>query len=172
MYYNEVILQVETRLNTPFVVLVLLITFLSFGFLAFLVNGKQIFQFDNVIISFIHSLESERLTTIMKFFSFIGSGISVKVLALITIIVLFFFFKYRSELILFTVVLIGSHYIFQALKQIFQRPRPELHQLIEISGYSFPKWSCDECHNFIRNHFILTMVSYSHKLGPNSLSHF
>ncbi|CAM3114511.1 phosphatase PAP2 family protein [Filibacter tadaridae] len=149
----------QSKLKTSLVIPVLLITFIGFGLLAFLVSGNQIVQFDKVIISFIQGLESEPLTTTMNFFSFIGSGSSIKVLGLITVICLFFLLKHRSDLILFIVVLIGSHYVFRTLKQLFHRARPDLHRLIEIGGYSFPSGHAT---NAITFYGILSFLLWRH----------
>ncbi|MEH7613670.1 phosphatase PAP2 family protein, partial [Gottfriedia acidiceleris] len=46
--------------------------------------------------------------------------------------------NHRSELILFIAALIGSNILCVLLKLFFHRARPDLHRLIEISGYSFP----------------------------------
>lgn len=93
---------------------------------------------DKAILSSIQSLETSFLTATMKFFSLIGSGSSINIIAFISVLFLYLFFQYESELLLFALVLIGSHYFFRFLKIIFQRGRPDFHQLIEIGGYSFP----------------------------------
>ena len=114
------------------------ITLIGFSTMALLVNGDRITEFDKTIISFVQGLENPLLTTTMKFFTFVGAGNTIKVLAFITVIFLFFFLKQRSKILLFIVVLIGSHYVFRVLKALFQRVRPDLNRLIEIGGYSFP----------------------------------
>jgi undecaprenyl-diphosphatase len=129
---------VNKNWKSSLVLLISLLALIGFCTTAFLVSGNQIVQFDKVIISFIQGLENDHLTKIMKFFTFIGKGSSIKVLALITLFVLFFFFKHRSELLLFIVVLFGSYHLFRTLKLVFHRARPDLHRLIEIGGYSFP----------------------------------
>ncbi|WP_245827608.1 phosphatase PAP2 family protein [Paenisporosarcina indica] len=101
-------------------------------------SGNQIVGFDKAIISFVQSFETLFLTSIMKFFTFVGAGNTIKVLIAIAMIILFFFFKFRSKLVLLIGVMIGSHYVFRILKLIFHRARPDLHSLIEIGGYSFP----------------------------------
>ncbi|MFX3673092.1 MAG: phosphatase PAP2 family protein [Paenisporosarcina sp.] len=149
----------SSKLKASFTLFITIFTLAGFGILAFLVTGNQIIQFDKALLSFIQNLETPLLTTIMKFFSEIGAGSSIKILALISIIVLFFFFKHRSELILFTMVLIGSHYLFRVLKQLFQRARPDLHRLIEIGGYSFPSGHAT---NAITVYGILSFLLWRH----------
>ena len=149
----------SAKIKTPFFLFLTIFTFAGFSTMAFLVTGNQIIHFDQAIISFIQRLETPLLTKIMKFFTFIGAGSSIKILALISIIVLFFIFKHRSELILFTVVLIVSHYLFRVLKQLFQRARPDLHRLIEIGGYSFPSGHAT---NAITVYGILSFLLWRH----------
>jgi undecaprenyl-diphosphatase len=136
-----------------------LFTLVGFGSMALLIKNNDIVHFDKVIIAFIQSLETPFLTVTMKFFSFIGSGSSINILALISVIVLYFFLHHRSELLLFIIVLIGSHYLFRLLKEIFHRARPDLHRLIEIDGYSFPSGHAT---NAITVYGILSFLLWRH----------
>ncbi len=115
-----------------------LVSLIAFSSLAILVNGQKLVQFDQVLISAVQGWESPALTLIMKFFTFIGSFPSVFVISLCTILFLYFVLKHRMELILFATVMIGTPIINQVLKHFFHRTRPDLHRLIEASGYSFP----------------------------------
>lgn len=137
----------------------LLITLVGFASMTLLINGNDIVYFDKVIISFIQSFETPFLTSTMKFFSFIGSGSSINFIVIISIIVLYFLFHYRSELLLFILVLMGSHYLFRLLKEIFHRARPDLHRLIEIGGYSFPSGHAT---NAITVYGILSFLLWRH----------
>ena len=114
------------------------ITLIVFGSLCLLINNKEFVQVDRTILTFIQSLETSFLTATMKFFTVIGSGYAINIIAFISVLVLFLFFHYESELLLFALVLTGSHYFFRFLKVIFQRDRPDINRLIDIGGYSFP----------------------------------
>jgi undecaprenyl-diphosphatase len=60
---------------------------------------------------------------------------------IIIIVIMLFLYQvlhYRSELFLFAIAVIGSAILNTLLKQIFQRARPILNRMIDISGYSFP----------------------------------
>jgi undecaprenyl-diphosphatase len=116
----------------------LLITLVGFVSMIPLIKAKDIFYLDELIITFIQSLENPFLTATMKFFSYIGSGSFINIIVVLGAIVLYFVLHDRSEILLFVLVLMGSHYIFRFLKEIFHRARPDLHRLIEIGGYSFP----------------------------------
>ncbi|UQD51044.1 phosphatase PAP2 family protein [Bacillus methanolicus] len=115
-----------------------ILSLLGFSFMAILISGHQIIKFDSTIISVVQGFESPMLTAIMKFFTFIGSTISVAVISLLAFLFLYKVLKHRSELILFVAVIIGTPILNQTLKLFFHRTRPDLHRLIGASGYSFP----------------------------------
>nr|WP_312875741.1 phosphatase PAP2 family protein [Paenibacillus planticolens] len=103
-----------------------------------LVSDEKLVQFDRSIISYVQGLEHPLLTSIMKFFTFIGGGYPVVV---ITLIIIFFLYKvlhHRRELILFVWVVIGSALLNETLKLIFHRARPMIHRIVDANGFSFP----------------------------------
>lgn len=110
----------------------------GFGLIAILVRLNKLDRFDHIITTYIQDLETLFLTTIMRFFTYIGSMSFIHMLAFVIFILFYFFLKDRSKLLLFIIVLLGSHYLFRLLKQLFKRERPDFHRLIEIGGYSFP----------------------------------
>jgi undecaprenyl-diphosphatase len=115
-----------------------LVSLLGFGWMAILVSRDTIVNFDSSIISYVQGLEAPLLTMIMKFFSFIGDTRAVIVTSLLTLVLLYMVFKHRSELILFSSVMLGATILFVLLKLFFHRARPDLHRLAEASNYSFP----------------------------------
>ena len=131
----------------------------GFTMISILIKGNHIEHFDHAIITFVQSFENPTLTNIMLFFTEVGSGSSIHIFAFIIFIVFYFFLKYRVELLLFIIVLLGSHYLFRALKHMFQRSRPDLHRLVEIGGYSFPSGHAT---NAICIYGILTFVLWRH----------
>lgn len=129
-------MKLKNYLTVAFIISV--ISLFCFACVALLLSSHQITQFDRNTIGSIQGLESPLLTSIMKIFTYIGSGTFI---AILSIIVLFFLFKrtgQRSELYLFIATILGSNILFSVLKMFFHRARPDLHRLIEISGYSFP----------------------------------
>ena len=111
---------------------------IGFGAIVILLTDNKIVQFDNEIISFVKRLETPPLTSIMKFFTFIGGGFPV---VIVTLIIMFFLYKvlhHRRELILFIWVVIGSVLLNETLKLIFHRARPMLHRIVDANGFSFP----------------------------------
>jgi undecaprenyl-diphosphatase len=111
---------------------------IGFWLTSFLISDQQIVDFDSIVISAIQGLESPGLTSIMKFFTTIGSSPVVIVLSLFLLFFLYKVLHHRIELILFITALVGSVILNDLLKNLFHRTRPNLHRLIDISGYSFP----------------------------------
>lgn len=118
--------------------LISLLCAVGFGVTAILVSDKKIAQFDSTIIAAVQGQESSGLTSIMKFFTFIGSGIPVAVIALLTLFLLYKVLHHRRELILFIWVVLGTTILNEILKTIFHRARPTIHRIVEANGYSFP----------------------------------
>lgn len=111
---------------------------IGFGVLALSISEDRISWVDYVIISFVQGLEAPALTSIMKFFTFIGGGAPVVIVSLMAGLFLFKILHHRRELILFIWVVIGSSLLNDALKLIFHRARPTLHRIIDANGFSFP----------------------------------
>ncbi|MBI0577054.1 phosphatase PAP2 family protein [Neobacillus cucumis] len=115
-----------------------LVSVIGFGTVSILISDEKIGHFDSMVISAVQGLETPGLTKVMKLFTFIGS---TRVVIILSLVLLFFLYKilyHRLELILFVSVIAGAGILNGVLKQFFQRTRPNLHRLIEISGYSFP----------------------------------
>lgn len=108
-----------------------------FGYVASSIGNGSIVQFDTPIINFVQGAEAHWLTNVMKLFTFIGSTKAVLAISLITLGLLLYF-RQKAQTILFLIVIIGTAALNLVLKLFFQRARPDLNRLIEISGYSFP----------------------------------
>jgi undecaprenyl-diphosphatase len=135
------------------------LTLSGFTLISILIKGNHIDHFDHAIITFVQNFETSTLTNLMLFFTEVGSGSSIHIFAFIIFILFYFFLKYRVELLLFIIVLLSSHYLFRALKHMFQRSRPDLNRLVEIGGYSFPSGHAT---NAICIYGILTFVLWRH----------
>ncbi|WP_127587791.1 phosphatase PAP2 family protein [Paenibacillus koleovorans] len=109
-----------------------------FSGVALLVGHNRFHRFDTAITSAIQGLESPGWTKVMKGFTWIGSGEVVVVLAVLVVLFLYFVLGHRREVLLFLWTLGGSSLLNIGLKLLFQRDRPNLHRLIEETGYSFP----------------------------------
>jgi undecaprenyl-diphosphatase len=111
---------------------------IGFGLIMLLISNKKIVSFDDIVSGYIQNSNSSVLTSIMKFFTFIGSGSVVAFIVIIAMIMFYVILKHRSELVLLLAVVIGSALLNYVLKIIFHRARPTIHRLIEETGYSFP----------------------------------
>ncbi|THE13865.1 phosphatase PAP2 family protein [Bacillus timonensis] len=98
----------------------------------------------------------------MKFLSFIGSAPVIIVLSIFILFFLLKVLKHRYELILFVGVMVGSPILDFILKELFKRARPDLHRLIEISGYSFPSGHAMSAFTL---YGIITFLSWRHISG-------
>lgn len=126
------------KLKITFVLILCILLLICFSLVATLIQGQRIAQFDHNVITFIQGMESPGLTLLMKVFTFIGSTPIVVVLALSGMLFLYFVLHHRYELIFFIIIVAGTAILNVLLKLCFVRQRPDLHRLIQETGYSFP----------------------------------
>lgn len=159
MFLLKGMLTNKLKLQPPTHLLLSILALAGFSFMAYMVGVHEVLTIDRKVISIVQGWENPLLTSVMKFFTTIGSATIVITLS---ILVLFFLYKvlnHRSELLLFSIVMLGSPILNGLLKQIFQRARPELHRLIEIGGYSFPSGHAMNAFTF---YGILTFLLWRH----------
>ncbi|MDT3425604.1 undecaprenyl-diphosphatase [Paenibacillus forsythiae] len=109
-----------------------------FGLIAVLVSYNYTAAFDERIIHLIQSGETPALTSAAKTLSLVGSSRIVIGLSLVIMAALFLFLKHRLELLLFLWVGVTSNHLNTLLKDWFHRERPDIHRIIEETGFSFP----------------------------------
>jgi undecaprenyl-diphosphatase len=129
-------LDLKKQLSGAFGISLLFV--IGFGFIALFINDNKIVNFDNRITDFLQSMNSQILTNIMKFFTFIGSGSVIGFIVIMAMIFFYVVLKHRSELVLLVGVVIGSALLNLILKMTFHRARPTINRIIDASGYSFP----------------------------------
>ncbi|GGI42172.1 phosphatase PAP2 family protein [Mammaliicoccus stepanovicii] len=117
--------------------LLILIFSLIFGVIAFFHESRIGKWIDNEVYNFIYSAESFITTSIMLGFTKFGEVWAMIALSLITICYLKLK-KYNIETLFFALTMILSGTLNPLLKNIFDRERPTLLRLIDISGFSFP----------------------------------
>ncbi|MEN6314736.1 MAG: phosphatase PAP2 family protein [Clostridiaceae bacterium] len=102
--------------------------------------GKILSVFDNTIYELVSGFISAGMTRFMIFITFWGSELAVTILTVMILLSAFIFKKkkYLRYALLITVNIIIGALLNFILKQLFQRQRPDLLKLVEISGYSFP----------------------------------
>ncbi|TVX98277.1 phosphatase PAP2 family protein [Cohnella terricola] len=94
--------------------------------------------FDQNVIAAVQGWETPGLTRLMEGFSWIGSTIGATLISAVAFLFLAFVLGHRKELIFFVAVVGGSALLNKVLKNTFHRERPNLHRLVEETGYSFP----------------------------------
>lgn len=115
-----------------------MISSISFIIIGQLVNQGWLAKFDQIIIQFVQSFETPFLTMMFRGFSHIGSGYSVTLITLTLCLIFYFFFHEKRKSILFALTMIITILLNEFIKSIYERPRPTIHRLMDISGYSFP----------------------------------
>lgn len=109
-----------------------------FAYIARGIRRETITDFDSTIISTVQGWETDWLTPIMKAFTFLGSTTVVLFLIFAGFAILLFAVRNRAEAFFYFFALGGTGVLNQILKLIFKRERPDIHRLIEITGFSFP----------------------------------
>ncbi|QMV45114.1 phosphatase PAP2 family protein [Cohnella cholangitidis] len=109
-----------------------------FAIVSLLIRFEGISGFDSGIISTVQGWENAGLTRVMEALSWFGSTMVVIVIAIVILLFLAFVLGHRMELLFFISALAGSSLLNHLLKDFFQRERPNIHRLVEETGYSFP----------------------------------
>lgn len=116
----------------------LLIVFtLIFGIIAFFHESRLGKWIDNEVYEFIYSSESFITTSIMLGATKIGEVWAMVALSLLLVAYLMLK-RFKIEALFFVIVMSLSSTLNPLLKNIFDRERPTLLRLIDISGFSFP----------------------------------
>ncbi|TDM04224.1 phosphatase PAP2 family protein [Macrococcus carouselicus] len=116
--------------------LILIFSFI-FGLIAFFHESRLGKWIDNEVYEFIYSSESFITTSIMLGYTKIGEVWSMILLSLLVVCYLMLK-RMKIEALFFALAMILSGTINPLLKNIFDRERPTLLRLIDITGFSFP----------------------------------
>lgn len=111
-----------------------------FGATAEFILWEAFSAFDNTVYDLISGCITESMTRIMRFLTFCGSEWMITALAAAFPVLVFIFRKkllYRWSLAAAANIALGA-LLNEILKHLFLRTRPDLLQLVKISGYSFP----------------------------------
>ena len=117
-------------------ILIALLTIL-FVILTFLTKTDLLTNFDYSIYNLVVMNMNDNLTNIFNSITFLGSGISIASICVLSLIISFYLKKRNIGLIIAGCVTFNSLFS-EFLKMIIQRPRPEILQLATESSYSFP----------------------------------
>lgn len=99
--------------------------------------------FDDAVRYRVYSMRSDKLTVFWKFITHSGDRYVVIILGIILLLIKSLREKYGVK---FAIAALSSTALYQIMKYIFQRPRPDLTlRLIEQGGYSFPSGHSMNC---------------------------
>ena len=99
--------------------------------------------FDDAVRYRVYSIRNEKLTMFWKFITHSGDSEIVIMLGIVLLLVKSLRNKYGVK---FAIAALSSTALYQGMKYIFQRPRPDIAlRLIEESGYSFPSGHSMNC---------------------------
>ena len=116
--------------------LILIFSFI-FGMIAFFHESRLGKGIDNEVYDFIYSSESFITTSIMLGYTTIGEVWSMILLSLLVVCYLMLK-RMKIEALFFALAMMLSGALNPILKNIFDRERPTLLRLIDITGFSFP----------------------------------
>ncbi|CAH0121488.1 MULTISPECIES: phosphatase PAP2 family protein [unclassified Paenibacillus] len=109
-----------------------------FTVFAFIIFSGRIEPFDSGIIAFVQGFESDSFTAVSKLLSALGGTKGTIAVTIVAAVFLFAVLKHRKELLFLFVAVGGAATLNFVMKNGFQRERPDLHRLIEETGFSFP----------------------------------
>ena len=123
--------------------LVIFIATLVFIGVAVGVQTGYLDGFDDAVRYRVYSMRSDKLTAFWKFITHSGDRYVVILLGVILLLMKSLREKYGVK---FAIAALSSTALYQIMKYIFQRPRPDLAlRLIEQGGYSFPSGHSMNC---------------------------
>jgi undecaprenyl-diphosphatase len=121
----------------PDILSVLLLT-MFFNILAWGVVTGAITPIDRVITGVVRYLTNPQLTAAMKFITFWGNTGTLWLIVPLTIITVFLLGRKITGALLPLFSATGGWVLAEALKWLFQRPRPNENPLVPAEGFSFP----------------------------------
>ena len=110
---------------------------LIFGVIAIFHESRLGRWIDREVYEFIYASESFITTALMLGFTQLGEVLSMIVMSLILISILMLY-KLKIHTLFVLISMIASSILIPVLKNSFDRERPSMLRLIEISGFSFP----------------------------------
>lgn len=99
---------------------------------------NELLAFDSIGTLIIKSLSSEMVTSFMKFASDLGSTLFLALVGAGMMVYLGLFREHFWDTMLVPLALFGGGVLNTVLKHLFQRQRPTLPHLVEVTGFSFP----------------------------------
>lgn len=110
---------------------------LIFGVIAYFHESRVGKWIDTEVYEFIYASESFITTALMLGFTQVGEVLSMVILSLIMITILMLY-KLKFHTLFLIVAMLASSILIPLTKNTFDRERPSLLRLIDITGFSFP----------------------------------
>lgn len=110
---------------------------LIFGIIAYFHESRVGKWIDTEVYEFIYASESFITTALMLGFTQVGEVLSMVILSLIMITILMLY-KLEFHTLFLIVAMLASSILIPVTKKSFDRERPSLLRLIDITGFSFP----------------------------------
>lgn len=131
--------------NNKFKIYGLIVFIATFVFIGVAVGVQTGYldSFDDTVRYRVYSMRSDKLTVFWRFITHSGDRYVVIILGIILLLIKSLREKYGVK---FAIATLSSTALYQIMKYIFQRPRPDLTlRLIEQGGYSFPSGHSMNC---------------------------
>ena len=110
---------------------------LIFGVIAYFHESRIGHWIDTEVYEFIYASESFITTALMLGFTQVGEVLSMVILSLIMIAILMLY-RLKFETLFMIISMLASSILIPVMKNSFDRERPSMLRLIDITGFSFP----------------------------------
>ncbi|WP_138420516.1 phosphatase PAP2 family protein [Aquibacillus sediminis] len=131
------------KLSIPLTALVIGLAIISFFTYLFVEIGEdflatEIVTFDNTIINYLKTIETDRLDQIMIIITELGSVWFLTTMSLFVILLLWFRAKDKWGIVTFIIAVASGGILTKVLKNYYDRGRPSINPEIDAVGFSFP----------------------------------
>lgn len=130
--------EMSMRDNVPVRLIVTTFCFGLFLFLSFLINTERAVWFDQWLVDFSGIHITGSTYNILAFYTKLGTREIVIMIAVLSLIFVWWKTKDYLAMVTIAIVLYGSDQLYKSLKDVFQRERPFYDPAIDAIGYSFP----------------------------------
>lgn len=120
------------------IILLTIVPALMFIILSQYLIKQKLAGFDSMIYKYLAMYISSKATFFMRFISDCGSALSMISISVIIILALIKNKKYKWYGAIIAINLLSTWLLSEAIKLMFQRPRPEILRLAAAGGFSFP----------------------------------
>jgi len=117
--------------------MVIILCVLIFAALAVSYESPWLSETDQAILDALREMESGGLTSFFLAITFLGSTAGILVVSLLAVVWSAYRRRWLDALTMFVAV-VGTWLLNMLLKNLFQRPRPDMLHLAEADGFSFP----------------------------------